>query len=63
MTAEPEKLTTIRTRTFRKVFDSSDGEEILNTLVYENFTGRVIFNMSQGGFGPVEAEEKLKPPS
>jgi hypothetical protein len=62
MSPVDEKFATIKTRAFR-VFDSDDVEKIVSNLVFENLTGKVIINMSQGGLVSLIVEEKLKPPA
>lgn len=60
MTPESEKLQITKTRLF-KVDSTEDLQHILYDLITKNFTGQVRVNLSQGGYGPVLVEEKLKP--
>jgi hypothetical protein len=55
-----EKLITTKVRRF-KIEALSEVDAIIYDLITTNTTGKVTINLSQGGFGPVEVEEKLKP--
>lgn len=49
-----EKRSSIRVRTYA----SSDPETVFDLLRMERFTGRVVFDMSEGGVCMVQAEDR-----
>lgn len=53
-----EKRIALRTRTFTGVAP----EDVLQVLRSEHFTGRVTFDMSQGGCSTVQAEDRAQMP-